>query len=150
MAKNSKARPMEVLLVEDSPMEVLIVRNAIDRLPSLHLMHVAGDGIDAMEFLQRRGRYENMKLPDLVLLDLNMPQKGGFEVLSEIKQDASLRRLPVIIFTTSNDEADIERAYANGANTFIPKPVTGDEMAQVLSHFANYWTRAARLTGCRP
>ena len=150
MNGDSKVRPAEVLLVEDNPIEVLIVRKVIDGLPSLHLMHVAKDGVEATDFLERRGRYENMELPDLVLLDISMPRKGGFEVLNEIRQDSLLRRLPVIMFTTSNDEADIERAYAEGANTFISKPVKGDEMTHVLSHFADYWTKSARLTGRRP
>jgi chemotaxis family two-component system response regulator Rcp1 len=149
MNEESEVRPAEVLLVEDSPVQVLVVCNVIRRIPSLHLMHIAKDGVEAMDFLEGRRSDGNTERPDLILLDINMPRKDGFQVLSEIKQDPSLRRLPVIMFTTSRDEADIERAYAGGANTFITKPTKVDEMGRVLGHFADYWTKSARLAGRR-
>jgi len=114
-------------------------------LPQLHLLHVAKNGVEATEFLKRELPCGNGELPDLILLDINMPKKDGFDVLAELKSDPVLRTIPVIVFTTSDCHEDVDRAYQKGANTFITKPVTLADLTHVLNRIADYWVETARL-----
>ncbi len=143
--RDSRPQPARILLVEDSQVQTLFVKTALADLPQLDLVHVAEDGVEAMEFLRREVQSVNGQLPDLILLDINMPRKDGFEVLAELKSDAVLRRLPVVVFSTSDSQEDIDRAYEKGASSFITKPVTLDDLAHVLSRIAEYWADTARL-----
>jgi CheY-like chemotaxis protein len=139
-------QPARVLLVEDGHVQTLLVKTALADLPQLDLLHAAKNGVEAIEFLMR----VNGPLPDLILLDINMPEKNGFEVLRELKSDPVLRKIPVIVFTTSDCQEDIDLAYEIGANTFVTKPVTLGDLKQVLDRIADYWVETARLpTGPR-
>lgn len=138
-------QPARILLVEDGHVQTLLIRTALAHLPALDLVHVAKDGVEAMEFLGRELRSVNGQLPHMILLDINMPKKNGFEVLAELKSDPVLRRIPVIIFTTSDSREDIDRAYDKGANTFVTKPATLGGLKQVLDRIADYWLETARL-----
>jgi chemotaxis family two-component system response regulator Rcp1 len=136
---------LKVLLVEDDRMQTIMVEAAFARLPQLDLTYVAKDGVEAMEFLRSKVECVNEQLPDLILLDINMPNKDGFEVLVELKSDPVLCRIPTIMFSTSDYQGDIDRAYEDGASTFIAKPLTLSDLTQALDRIANYWVKAARL-----
>ena len=139
-------QPVRVLLVEDGHVQTLLVKTALAELPQLDLLHVAKNGVEAMEFLMR----VNGQLPDLILLDINMPEKNGFEVLGELISAPVLRRIPVIVFTTSDCQKDIDLAYEIGANTYVTKPVTLGDLKQVLDRIADYWVNTARLPTSSP
>jgi CheY-like chemotaxis protein len=108
-------------------------------------VHVAHNGDEALEFLRRQGPFAQAPRPAIVLLDINMPGRNGFEVLSEMRSDAVLRRIPVVMLTTSTREADVAAAYEGGACSFIAKPVSLDDLRDLLIHFIRYWLRVARL-----
>jgi two-component system response regulator len=143
--RDDRPQPARILLVEDGHVQALFVEAALASLPQLDLLHVTKDGAEAMEFL--RGEVQSMKgrLPDLILLDISMPKKDGFEVLAELKSDPRLRRVPVVVFSTSDSQEEIDRAYDKGASTFITKPVTLADLTHVLSRIAEYWVETARL-----
>ena len=142
---DNRPQSARIFLVEDSQVQTLFVKTALVDLPQLHLVHVAKDGVEAIEFLTREAQSANGQLPDLILLDINMPNKDGFEVLAELKSDSVLRRLPVVVFSTSDSQEDIDRAYDKGANTFITKPVTLGDLTHVLHRITDYWVETARL-----
>ncbi|MFC1596704.1 response regulator [Planctomycetota bacterium] len=143
--RDDRPQPISILLVEDGHVQTLFIETALAELPQLDLLHVAKDGVEAMEFLRREVQGMTGRLPDLILLDINMPKKNGFEVLTELKSDPVLRRVPVVVFSTSDSQEDIDRAYDKGASTFITKPVTLGDLKQVLDRIADYWVEAARL-----
>ena len=116
-------RPIEILLVEDNPGDVRLTKEALKDAKVINNLHVAGDGIEALDFLKRQGKYPGAIRPDLILLDLNLPRKDGREVLGEIKADPGLRQIPVVILTTSKAEEDILKTYDLHANCYITKPV---------------------------
>ena len=135
-------RPIEILLVEDSPTDALLAKEALKRGNIDHTLHHVEDGIHAMRFLRREGPYALAPWPDVVLLDLNMPGMSGHEVLEAIRADASLRRLTVMVLTTSSDQEDINAAYDRNVNSYITKPVDlGDfiEVMQSLNRFTLTW-----------
>jgi len=133
-----------VLLVDDNKIYVALIESVIDGLP-LQLMHVAKDGVEAMAFLKSRAADARFPHPDLILLDINMPRKGGFEVLKELKNDPRLCGIPVVMFTSNDSQDDIDRAYAEGASSFVVKPVDLGGMEAILTELANYWVRTVRL-----
>jgi chemotaxis family two-component system response regulator Rcp1 len=143
--RDDRPRPARILLVEDGHVQKLLIETALAELPNLHLLHVARDGVEAIEFLRREVQSANGGLPDLVLLDINMPKKNGFEVLAELKSDPVLRKLPVVVFSTSDSQEYVDRAYDQGANTFITKPVALDDLKRALDAIAGYWAETARL-----
>jgi len=134
-----------LLLVEDSETQVFLVNTIITTIPELDIVEVVEDGEKALAYLRREHPYQQAACPDLVLLDINMPKKNGFEVLAEMKADPTLKQLPVVMLTTSSSQADIDLAYKSGASGFITKPVGFDELRQVLEAFANYWSSAVEL-----
>jgi two-component system, chemotaxis family, response regulator Rcp1 len=138
-------QPIEILLVEDNPVDVLITKNAFSSARVYSNLHVSEDGEDAMKFLYRRGKYSSAPLPDMILLDLNLPRKDGREVLAEIKGNPSLRHIPVIILTTSGDEDDIRRSYDLHANCFITKPVDMEQFTRALECVGEFWFTLVRL-----
>jgi len=139
------AGAIEVLLVEDSPGDVRLTREAFrDAKVHIHL-HVASDGADAMSFLRRQGEYANTPRPDLILLDLNLPKKDGREVLAEIKDSPTLKSIPVVILTTSASEADILQSYQLHANCYITKPVDLDGFLKVVKSIDSFWLSVVRL-----
>jgi chemotaxis family two-component system response regulator Rcp1 len=139
------AEGLVVLLVEDSPGDVRLTREAFkDAKVHIHL-HVASDGVEAMAFLKLEGEYANAPRPDLILLDLNLPKKDGREVLCEIKETPSLKSIPVVVLTTSASEADILRSYQLHANCYITKPVGLDGFLEVVRSIDNFWLSVVKL-----
>jgi two-component system, chemotaxis family, response regulator Rcp1 len=144
MAKR-QSRPVEVLLVEDNPGDVRLTQEALKDGRVMVNLTVAADGVEALEILNRRGPYANTARPDLILLDLNLPRKNGREVLEEIKADEDLKRIPVIVMTTSKAEQDIYRVYNLNANCYITKPVDLDEFLNVVRSIEDFWLTIVTL-----
>ena len=138
-------RPVEILLVEDNPGDVRLTEEALKEGRVINNIHLAKDGVEAMSFLQRGGEYCNAVRPDLILLDLNLPKKDGREVLVEIKKDEELRRIPVVILTTSRAEEDIIRTYDYHANCYITKPVDFDQFINVVKSIEDFWLSVVKL-----
>ncbi|MEH1840273.1 MAG: response regulator [Nostoc sp.] len=137
--------PIEVLLVEDNPGDAQLTRIALeDSKISIHL-NVVEDGVEAMAFLRKQEKYVEAAHPDIVLLDLNLPRKDGREVLAEIKADENLRRIPVVILTTSQAEEDILKAYNLCANCYITKPVDFDQFVKIVQSIENFWFAIVKL-----
>ncbi|QYY34844.1 response regulator [Ruficoccus sp. ZRK36] len=132
-------RPVEILLVEDSPADVMLTREALEYSKVLNVLHVVQDGVDALEFLHRRGKYKDASRPGLILLDLNLPRKSGREVLAEIKGDPSLQRIPVVVLSTSSNEDDVEAVYGLHANCYVVKPVNFDSFSQIVRSIHDFW-----------
>lgn len=143
--KTVSGKPIEILLVEDNPGDVRLTQEALNDARVANTMHVAKDGVEAMRFLRKEGEYSDVPRPDLVLLDLNLPKKDGREVLAEIKEDSDLRRIPVVILTTSEDEADVSKAYDSHANCFITKPVDLDQFMTVVRSIEGFWLTVVQL-----
>ena len=141
----SFTRPFEVLLVEDNPGDARLTREALKEGRILNNLSVVPDGVEAMEFLNKRGRYLNSPRPDLILLDLNLPRKNGREVLEEIKSDPALRRIPVMVLTTSSAEQDLTSAYNLHANCYITKPVDLEQFMTVVRSIEHFWFHIVTL-----
>jgi CheY-like chemotaxis protein len=137
--------PVEILLVEDNPGDVRLVQEALKENKVFNHMHVAKDGVEALEFLRREPPHQEAPRPDLILLDLNLPKKDGREVLAEIKDDPVLRRIPVVILTTSEAEEDILRTYDLHANCYISKPVDLDQFMKVVRSIEEFWLTIVKL-----
>jgi CheY-like chemotaxis protein len=132
-------RPFEVLLVEDNPGDVMLTTEALEEA-KLHInMSIVSDGVEALDFLCRRGPYAEAPRPDLMLLDLNMPRKDGREVLAEIKADPDLRGIPVVVLTTSHAEQDIVRTYNLHANAYVTKPVDLQQFITIVHAINQFW-----------
>ncbi len=131
--------PVHILIVEDNATDVMIMREAFANSTWNATLHVASNGEDAMKLLRRVGEHADAPRPDLILLDLNMPRKNGHEVLSEIKSDLLLLRIPVVILTTSQAENDISQAYAAHANCYIRKPVDFEHFDEVMRAIVHFW-----------
>ena len=145
---NERARPITVLCAEDDEDDRLLVQDAWEEGRLANELRFVEDGEELMEYLQRRGRYAapaSAPRPGLILLDLNMPRKDGREALEEIRADPELRRIPVIVLTTSKAEEDILRSYDLGVNSFITKPVTFDSMVAILQAVGRYWFEIVEL-----
>jgi chemotaxis family two-component system response regulator Rcp1 len=139
------ATPIEVLLVEDSPGDVRLTREAF-KDAKVHInLHVASDGAEAMDFLNRGGKHSDAPRPDLILLDLNLPKKDGREVLEEIKESPVLKSIPVVILTMSASDADILRSYRLHANCYITKPVDLDGFLEVVKSIDSFWLSVVKL-----
>ena len=140
-----EAHPIEILLAEDNPGDVELAREALEQA-KLHInLHVVADGVEAMEFLRREGCYAEANRPDLILLDLNMPRMDGREVLSELKRDEVLRRIPVVVLTTSQAEEDILRSYDLHANCYVKKPGELDLFLEIVRRIEQFWLSVAQL-----
>ena len=138
-------KPVEVLLVEDNPGDVRLTMEAMKEAKILNNLSVASDGVEALAFLHHEGSFKNAARPDIILLDLNLPKKDGREVLAEIKQDKSLRQIPVVILTTSQAEEDIVRTYNTYANCFVTKPVDLDQFIHVVKTIGDFWFSMVKL-----
>jgi CheY-like chemotaxis protein len=145
MSDTAFSRPVEILLVEDNPGDVRLTRETLKDFTQLNHLTVVGDGIEAMAFLRREGKYAKASRPDLILLDLNLPRKDGREVLAEIKVDEQLKRIPVVILTTSGAEQDILSTYELHANCYITKPVDLDQFSAVVKSIESFWFTTVRL-----
>lgn len=140
-----EGRPVHILLVEDNAGDVRLTREALKEGKVNNLLTVAPDGIEALAILRQEGRYAGEARPDLILLDLNLPKKDGREVLAEIKDDPALRRIPVVVLTTSKAEEDILRTYDLHANCYITKPVDFDKFVSVVRSIDDFWLSVVRL-----
>ncbi|HEX5870707.1 MAG TPA: response regulator [Longimicrobium sp.] len=139
------SQPIEVLLVEDNPGDVRLTREALRDGKVHNNLSVAPDGVEALAFLRRQGKYADAPRPDVILLDLNLPKKDGREVLEEVKADPSLRSIPVVILTSSEAERDIAQAYALHANCYITKPVDLDQFITVVKSIEDFWFTIVKL-----
>lgn len=137
-------RPLDILLVDDNPADVRLTQEALEESRLATRLSVARDGVEAMDYLYRRGDFSGAAEPDIVLLDLNLPYKDGREVLAEVKGDETLRRIPVVVLTTSKAEGDILRSYDLHANAYITKPVQLDELIDVLRQLEGFWSDVVR------
>ncbi|MEV4895643.1 response regulator [Nonomuraea sp. NPDC055795] len=137
--------PIEVLLVEDDQGDILLTREAFELNKVKNRLHVVNDGEQALAFLRREEGYGDAPRPDLVLLDLNLPRMDGMEVLEEVKADATLRSIPVVILTTSEAEEDIIRSYQLHANAYVTKPVDFDQFIRVVRQIDNFFVTVVKL-----
>jgi chemotaxis family two-component system response regulator Rcp1 len=145
MSDEPIGRPIEILLVEDNPGDIRLTREGLKEGRIFNNLSVVEDGVEAMAFLRREGEYADAPHPDLILLDLNLPKKDGREVLKEIKSDPKLRRIPVVILTTSRAEEDIMDTYDQHANCYIIKPVDFDQFVNVVKTIEDFWLTIVRL-----
>lgn len=138
-------RPIEILLVEDNPGDVRLTREALADNKIRNTLHVVADGVQALAFLRKQGKHANAPRPNLILLDLNLPKKDGREVLAEIKGNGDLRRIPVVVLTTSGAEEDILKAYDLNANCYVTKPVNLDSFIKVVKSIQSFWVTIVEL-----
>jgi CheY-like chemotaxis protein len=139
------SKPIEILLVEDNPGDVRLTRESLYDARIHNNMIVASDGLEAMACLRREGEYAGANRPDLILLDLNLPRMNGFEVLNAIKEDPNLKRIPVVVLTTSQAEQDIIQSYNRYANAYVTKPVDLEQFVKVLKSIEDFWLEIVRL-----
>jgi CheY-like chemotaxis protein len=138
-------KPIEILLVEDNPGDADLAREALSASKVYNSLHVAVDGVQAMEFLRHQGQFADVPRPDLILLDLNLPKKDGREVLAEIKSDTDLKNIPVVILTTSEDEQDVFNSYDLHANCYITKPIDLTQFLKVVRSIEDFWLTIVKL-----
>ncbi len=137
--------PIEILLVEDNPGDIRLTREALRDGKIYNNLYVARDGVEAMAFLRKTDQYTQAPRPDLILLDLNLPRKDGHEVLAEVKTDENLRRIPVVILTTSQAEEDIIKTYDLHVNCYITKPVDLDQFVKIVKSIEDFWLTIVKL-----
>jgi CheY-like chemotaxis protein len=145
MTTTEMVHPIEILLVEDNPGDARLAKEALKESKLKNNLYIADDGVEAMDFLYKKGKYAKMPRPDLVILDLNLPRKDGREVLEEIKTDDNLKRIPVVILTISKAEEDILKTYNLHANCFISKPIDLDQFIKVVKSIEDFWLTIVKL-----
>jgi CheY-like chemotaxis protein len=138
---------VDVLLVEDDDGDVLMTKEAFEHHKIRNKLHVVRDGEEALQFLRREGEYANAPRPGLILLDLNLPRRDGRQVLAELKEDAELRVIPVVVLTTSEAEEDIVRSYSLHANAYVSKPVDFDRFIEVIRQIDDFFVTVVKLPG---
>jgi len=136
---------IEILLVDDNDDDAVLIQEAFAEAKLLNVVSRAVDGEEALDYLSRRGKYGSATLPGLVLLDINMPKKNGFEVLHEMKSDPLLKHVPVVMLTTSGRDEDIVKSYGKGVCSFITKPVSFNEFNELAARFSFYWALVAKI-----
>jgi CheY-like chemotaxis protein len=146
-AADNESRRIEILLVEDNPGDARLTQEAMRAAKMTNILHVVEDGLEAMEFLRRRSRFKDAPRPDLILLDLNLPKKDGRSVLAEVKNDPDLRRIPVVVLTTSRSEEDVMQAYDLHANAYVTKPVSLDQFMRIVALIDEFWLNVVTLPG---
>jgi len=139
------ARPIEILLVEDNPADARLTLEALKDSRVSNKLHHVKDGVDALSFLHRQPPYQGAPLPDMIFLDLNLPRKDGRELLEDIKKDPALRRIPVVILTTSEAEQDILKSYDLHANCYLTKPVDLDKFMSIVKTIEEFWLNIVKL-----
>ena len=144
MIRNA-GEPVEILLVEDNPGDYRLTKEALKEGKVYNNLHWAQDGVEAIDFLKRQGKHAEAPRPDIILLDLNLPKKDGREVLSEIKRDEDLRKIPVVILTTSKAEEDVLKSYDLHANCYVTKPVDLDKFIVVVQSIDRFWLTVVTL-----
>jgi CheY-like chemotaxis protein len=146
----NEAIPIEILLVEDSPSDAMLTARTLKKSKILNNLHIVEDGVEAINFLHRTGKYQTSPRPDLILLDLNLPRKDGRKVLSEIKNDPNFSLIPVVVLTTSDAEEDILKSYSLHANCYITKPVKLEEFVHITKSIEEFWLTIVKLPSARP
>ncbi len=141
----SEQKPIEILLVEDNEPDVVLTQEAFEDAEIANNLHVAGDGVEALQFLRREGHFANAPRPDVILLDINMPRKNGLEVLAELKADPELRAIPVVVLTTSQADEDILKSYQSHASSYIVKPVEFGQFYSAIEALGKYMLTIVRL-----
>ncbi|MEI6599230.1 MAG: response regulator [Comamonadaceae bacterium] len=144
---DTESRQIEILLVEDNPGDARLTQEAMRAAKMTNVLHVVEDGEQAMEFLRRRSRFKDAPRPDLILLDLNLPKKDGRSVLAEVKTDPDLRRIPVVVLTTSRSEEDVLQAYDMHANAYVTKPVNLEKFMRIVALIDEFWLKVVTLPG---
>jgi CheY-like chemotaxis protein len=142
---NAQIRPVEILLVEDSPSDADLTADALGEGKVLNNLHWVEDGVEALAFLRRQGKHGEAPRPDIILLDLNLPKKDGREVLAEVKADPTLKLIPVVILTTSAAERDILRTYELNANCYVTKPIGLEQFMEVVKLIETFWLAVVQL-----
>ena len=145
MTDENYVLPIEILLVEDNPADVRLTTEMLKEEKAYNNLHVVHDGVEAMAFLRKEGKYAKAPRPDLILLDLNLPKKDGREVLKEIKEDENLKIIPVVVLTVSKAEEDILRSYKLHANCYITKPVDLNQFIKVAKSIQDFWVALVKL-----
>ena len=145
MANHAAVKQIEILLVEDNEGDIGLVEEVFQEAKIRNNLHIAEDGEEAMLFLHKEGKFSDVPRPDIILLDLNLPRKDGREVLKEIKEDSSLKRIPVVVLTTSKAEEDILKSYDLHANSYITKPVDFDQFIKVIKSIEDFWLDVVKL-----
>ncbi|KWR91574.1 response regulator [Cupriavidus sp. IDO] len=150
MVTNASHDLLHILLVEDSPTDVMMTREALEYYKVLNPLHVVEDGVEAMEYLRREGKHGAAPRPGLIILDLNLPRKSGREVLEDVKKDPALMNIPVVVLTTSKSEEDVARSYGLYANCYITKPVDFTKFMDVVRSISEFWFGIVTLPLIRP
>jgi len=145
MGKPKKGKDVEILLVEDNPGDIRLTKEALKEGKVKNKLYIVKDGMEALNFLKRKGEFSKVPRPDLILLDLNLPKKDGRDVLKEIKMNDDLKRIPVVILTTSKDEEDVIKTYNLHANAYITKPVDLDQFINVIKTIDDFWLSVVKL-----
>ncbi len=138
-------QPAEILLVEDNPGDIRLTKEALHESRILNNLHVAIDGVEALDFLKKRGRFADSPTPDLIFLDLNLPRKSGIEVLTEIKENRNLKIIPIVVLTTSESEKDVLESYKLHVNCFVTKPVEFEAFMMVIKSIEDFWFSIVKL-----
>lgn len=138
-------QPIDILLVDDNDDDIVIIQESFASGKLVNILNVARDGEEAMAYLRQEGKFKDALPPGIVLLDINMPKKSGFEVLAEMKADPSLRHIPVVMMTVSGRDEDVVKSYAAGACTYVRKAVTFEKFQEVIKQFTLYWTLVATI-----
>jgi two-component system, chemotaxis family, response regulator Rcp1 len=141
----SPSRPVQILIVEDNPADARLVREVMRDSKVLNEIHWVPDGVEALAFLRRQGKYANAPRPNLIFLDLNMPRKDGREVLHDVKADDALKRIPIVVMTSSQAEEDVARAYDQHANCYVRKPIDFEQFHSVVKTLENFWFATVEL-----
>lgn len=145
MTSQRIGKPIEILLVEDNPGDVRLTLEVFKQSKMHNNLSAVGDGVEALAFLRREGKYTQSPRPDLILLDLNLPKKDGRDVLAEIKEDPDLRRIPVVVLTTSRAERDVAMSYNLHANCYISKPIDLEQFIAVVRSIEDFWLASVKL-----
>lgn len=145
MNKQNQGYPVEILLVEDNPGDVRLTLEALKEGKVNNKIHVVKDGVEALAFVNQEGAYRDVSLPELILLDLNLPRKDGRQVLAEIKANPRLKHIPVIVLTTSEAKQDIRNAYQLHANCYITKPIDLDQFLNIIRGIEDFWLTVVKL-----
>ena len=148
MEQGAQSRVIEILLVEDNAGDVRLTKEALRESTVNHHLHIVNNGLEAMDFLHRKGPYEGAPRPALILLDLNLPKKDGRETLAEIKTHVLLKQIPVLVLSTSKADDDIRRSYELHANCYIVKPVLFDEFVRTMRGIEAFWLTLVKLPPC--
>ena len=138
-------QPIKILLAEDNEDDIFVIQKAFKEAKLLNMVSVVKDGEEVMAYLRRQGQYRDAEMPGLLILDIRMPKKDGFEVLKEVKADPALKHLPVVVLTTSKQEEDVVRSYETGACSFVTKPVGFAQFQEMVRQFELYWVLVARI-----